>query len=181
MKTKIVFYLTLVVALAMFTTGCCTSALIDRANDGHVEDTFNPSAIYQQTNHNNFALEGTRFINSNQYLTPSDAPSNHGYLMISQKALVSAHLLTNLDLSIIDIKKLPIELTEHLPIKKKLPQDYQKNADLPTNSVTLIVKEGYTQKGQLIFLPFAVAIDVATSPIQAVFWYLVFSSMGHNC
>jgi hypothetical protein len=174
MKTKIVFHLALVVALATFATGCCTAMLVGDSKE-KTTDTFNPSAVYQSTNGDGFALQGIRHNNPD-----NNKPPLQTYLIISQASLASQHLQTNSNLSLNDVKKLSADLAKHPDVQKTLPASYVKVADLPKNDIGLDVKEHHPKRVELIFIPFSVAVDVATSPIQIPFFLLLAGGMSHG-
>jgi hypothetical protein len=171
MKTKIVFHLALVVALAAFATGCCTASLMSKFHVKTIDD-FNPSAIYQSTNNDYFALEGTIHnylkiaVEKNHFRHLNSGV--HSYLIIPRKQLQFADLTNNTN-TITDIKKLSPDQTKHFKTKDTLPSNFQKVTDLPKNDVWIDAGEHRPNGGIIIFVPFTVAADVALIPIYLPF------------
>jgi hypothetical protein len=172
MKMKIVFQVTLAVALAMFASGCCTGQLLDTFKQ-RTADTFNPTAVYQTTNRETFALEGTRH-NHPEY----SQPQIHAYLFIPQKNFASTNFQTGEKLSLTKIKELPPKVTLHLKSKDKLPSNYAKVVDLPKNDINLEIKEHHPGRAVIIFIPFTFACDVVTFPFQLFIGLMM--SGGHT-
>jgi len=166
-KVKIVFYLALLIALATFATGCCTTSLMSKFHEKTIDD-FNPSAIYQSTNNDCFALEGT----IHNYLKIAAEPNYfrhlnsgvHTYLIIPQKQLQFADLANETN-TLAEIKKLSPDQTKHFKTENKLSSNFQKVADLPKNDVWIDAGEHRPNGGIIIFVPFTVAADIALIPI----------------
>ena len=72
----------------------------------------------------------------------------------------SPPLPTNGTLALEDVKQLPPEVTKHLTIAKALPPEYAKVAELPKNDVQLVIRERHPDRANIVFLPFAMAVDV---------------------
>ncbi|HEU6447885.1 MAG TPA: hypothetical protein VFV23_05565 [Verrucomicrobiae bacterium] len=154
MKAKIVLYFVLLAMLTSFATGCCTSKLMKDFHQTR-NDYFNPSRVYASTNSNDFALESSKF--------------NPPFAIISQKEIASHNLsLTNTCLSLEQIKNLPPDLTKRAKLEKTLPPNYEKVADLQTNKVYIAIREHHPGRVVIVFLPFTVAVDVATAPFQLI-------------
>lgn len=177
MKIKITVHLTVFLALTAFSTGCFTTQVITASQQKPV-DHFRPTAVYQTTNHESFALEGFR---ANDYIAAEMREPHHQFIILPPECLKSAHLETNENLSLDDILKLPPTLTHRLKLINKLPLGYVKIADLPYTTTDIELNEQPPQKGRLGAIPFTVALDVATSPIQIPFYLLVGLAMenGH--
>jgi hypothetical protein len=170
MKTKIIFHLVFVIALATFATGCCTASLMSKFHEKTIDD-FNPSAIYQSTNNDSFALEGTihnylRIAVEKNYWRHLNS-GVHTYLIIPQKQLQFTNLTDETN-TLAEIKKLSPDQTKHFKTKNTLPSNFQKVADLPKNEVWIDAGEHRPNGGLIIFIPFTVAADVALSPIYLI-------------
>jgi hypothetical protein len=178
MKTKIILYLFAIVGLAFFATGCCTSQLLNTSRQKPV-DYFRPTAVYQTTNRDSFALEGFR---ANGYVAAEMREPPHKFVILSQECLKSAHFETNENLSLEEIYKLPSSQTHQLKIINKLPANYVKINELPYSTWQIELNEQPPQKAVLVFIPFTVAIDVATAPIQIPFYLFIglMMSGGHT-
>jgi hypothetical protein len=145
------------VALAAFATGCCTGSVIDDMKRT-TSDRFSPSTIYRSKDGHDFAVAGTwrRYNSTNQL---------RRFLMVPHETLAKHHLDTN-DLSVAVLGQLPYDLTVHLKMAKTLPPDYHKIADVPVNNFNVDVNEHHPGRASAIMLPFTVAADTATLPIQ---------------
>jgi hypothetical protein len=158
MKRKFAFHFAITVLLAIFATGCCTQSLIDKTHK-ETHDVFYPTAIFQSTNGNSFALEGS-----------------------FHKKQLSTNYYTNGDLWLTEIKKLPSYSATNSILENNLV-DYKKLADLPDNKVGLETKRHHPNMGLLVFTPVTVAVDVATSPFQLLGMLLIGWAMAnsHGC
>ncbi len=143
------------VALTALSNGCCTWGIVGQFNATTV-DTLNPSALYCSTNRGAAGLEG-------------NSAGVHEFVLISKKNWASPPLPTNGTLALEDVKQLPPEVTKHLTIAKALPLEYAKVAELPKNDVQLVIRERHPDRANIVFLPFAMAVDVVLLPAEAVF------------
>ena len=155
-------------ALLALTGGCCTQSVVFNSNFPEIQ-LFHPSAVYQLTNDDRFALEGifsnrppTTYINTTQL---------HGYLLLPQTNLNAQCFVTNGNHSLAVIKGLPPETTHRLKPKDKLPSSYAKIYDLPQNNIGLEINQTHPHRGGLILLPFAFAIDVVAFPVELPVMY----------
>jgi hypothetical protein len=164
MKIKIFFLLAIVAALALGGSGCCTYLLVDSTRYT-TRDTFNPSAMYQTTNHDSFALEGARFNDATEHGLSN---SNHVFVLMPKARLLPPNLRTNDTLSLGDIQTLPEDYTKRLKTKTRLPDNYERIAGLPANHAGLVLQEHHPRRVRYVFTPFTVAADVATAPIQVI-------------
>jgi hypothetical protein len=177
MKTKIAFQFVFLATITLWMNGCCTASLVQ--NSGRrTADTFSPSAVYRTTNHNTFALEGTRHNDTTVFKV---SPSVHSYLIIPKTSLASANLPTNEPLSLAEIRTFPAAFTLHLKTTKKLSANYEKIANLPNNDVNFEIKEHHPGRVKFVLLPFSVAADAATLPLQIIFFPYIAMAFSHNC
>lgn len=144
-------------------TGCaCTSKVFDLSSVRTV-DTFNPSAVYRQaTNHDGFALEGTR---------KNGEKSFHAFLVIPDYLLACDNLQKNENLSLAEITKLETRKAENFPgydleSKRKLPLNYEKISVLPHNDINIEVEEHHPGGAWAFLLPVAFVADIVTFPVQ---------------
>ena len=179
MNLRMICLMAMVALLATFATGCCTTELVYTA-EYTTHDKLNPSAVYQTTNHDSFALEGTRFNDDSERGVNN---SNHVFVLAPKANIKPLDLRTNDNLSINDINSLDSAYTKNLNTKKQLPANYQKVADLPTNNVSIVIKDRHPKRAMLVFLPVTVAVDAATSPLQIICLGLLWWSLGRgdNC
>jgi hypothetical protein len=77
-------------------------------------------------------------------------------------------LQSNVTLSVTDMRTLPPEYAKRLQIKTQLPSGYKKTTDLPTNNTTFVVGEHHPRRVRYVFVPFTLAADAVTSPIQII-------------
>jgi hypothetical protein len=161
-KIKILFVLALFVLLAFGSTGCCTYLLISSTHY-ETQDTFNPSALYEITNHNTIAMGGTRFKNVTDH---GHANPGHVFVILPTGILPPPILQSNVTLSVSDVRTLPPDYAKEIKIKTHLPPTFAKISDCPTNNTTFVVGEHYPRRIRYIFVPFTLAADAATSPIQ---------------
>lgn len=160
MKLKFVFLTAM--ALALFATGCCTTSLMVTYHKRNV-DYFNPSAVYQATNAN-FVLEG---VYSNEPVHASDVTERfHGYIAIPQEVLSAQNFEATSNLSLDQIGDFQSQLTRPLKTEKTLSPDHQKVADLPENDIGLQVNARYPNRAIILLIPFSIAADIVTFPIQ---------------
>ncbi|HXE43109.1 MAG TPA: hypothetical protein VN516_08800 [Candidatus Baltobacteraceae bacterium] len=169
MKTRIATYFLFVVLLATIATGCCTHGLM-KTSRMEIHDVFCPTAIYQSTNNNSFALEGTfhkQVVRPEGFLADRQAPT-HSYLIIVQNDWPSASFQMNGNLWVGEIKKLSSYPLKNQMLKSKLSGDFEKIADLPKNDIGLEIKKHHPYQAMVVFLPITVATDIALSPIYLV-------------
>jgi hypothetical protein len=154
MKTKIAVHFGSLIVLIGLATGCCTSAVMKDFHRTTV-DNFNPSSAYESTNSDGFALMSNRH----------DPP----FAIIPESELLSHKIyLTNTNLLLEQIRRLPPELTKQVSLRQKLPANFEKVANLPRNNIYLDVREHHLGRAVIIFAPFALAVDILTAPIQLV-------------
>lgn len=164
MKLKILFLLALLALLAGGTTGCCTYLLVSSTHY-KTQDTFNPSAIYETTNRDTIALEGTRFQNATDH---QQANPGHVFVLLPPGELPPAILQAGATSSTGDMRTLPPDYLKKLKIKTQLPSGYEKISEIPTNNITIIVAEHHPRRVRYVFAPFTLVADAATSPVQLV-------------
>jgi hypothetical protein len=164
MKMRMVIHLAAAIALAWVASGCCTYFLVSSTHYT-TRDTFNPSSLYQTTNRENFALQGTRYKNSTEREQSDASPA---FVIMPRKELVPENLRTNDMLSLEDLRILPVDYTRGLKTKTQLPPKYTEIAGFPTNNVSIILKEHHPRRYRYVFVPVTVAVDIVTSPIQLI-------------
>ena len=184
MKTKIAIHCASIVALATLMMGCCTQSLLQRTKEVTL-NSFSPSAAYQTTNGTDLGLEGIsreHFNYQAEYFWHTQ-PGVHTYLIIPGESLAFQHQQTDGNFFLGEIKKLPHGLTKSLKPKNKLPSDYKKVADLPKNEIYLDVETtrpstAASTTTAILFMPFTIAFDIVTFPIQLPF--LLAMKSGHT-
>lgn len=161
-KIKALFLLALLALLASGTTGCCTYLLVSSTHY-KTQDTFNPSAVYETTNRDIMALEGTRYKNATDhgYASPS-----HVFVVLPQGVLPPPILQSNVTASAGDTRTLPSDYAKGVKIKTQLPPGYAKISDFPANNTAIVVAEHHPRRIRYVFVPFTLVADAATSPIQ---------------
>jgi hypothetical protein len=164
MKTKIIFQFILLALLAAGGSGCCTYLLVDSTHYT-TRDIFRPSAVYETTNLDSIALEGTRYNDATEHGLSN---SNHVFVILPEGTLPPPNLQSNVTLSAGDVRTLPPDYVQGLKIKTQLPANFEKKATLPPNNTSLLVKEHHPRRIRYVFVPFTLAADVATAPIQLV-------------
>lgn len=177
MKIRIAIHLVVAIALVLFASGCCTALLVNSASYT-TRDTFSPSAVYQTTNRDSFALEGIRFNEGH------GSPTNHVFVIMPKANLMPLGLRTNDSLSIDDIKTLQPPYTKGLKTKKQLPPEYEKIHSLRPNQASIVIREHHPKAGLYVFLPVTVAADIVTSPVQIAFFGFLwwsFKTHGMGC
>ena len=152
-----------IVALIALSGGCCTQAVLDTSKSQHTY-LFNPSAVYQLTNEDRVAIEGA--YSNPPPTTYLGTPRLHGYLILSTTDMTSKCFWTNGIESLTDIKKVPKQVTLSLKPRNTLPSSYEKTADLPPNDIAIEIDQTHPNRAGLIFMPFAIAIDIALLPIE---------------
>jgi hypothetical protein len=152
------------IVLAWFASGCCTYMLVDSTHYT-TRDTFNPSAVYQSTNRENFALQGTRFKNSTEH---GQTNASAAYVIMPREKILPENLRTNDMLSLADVQVLPTDYTKGLKTKTQLSVKYAEMTTFPINNVSIVLKEHHPRRYRYVFVPFTVAADILTSPIQLI-------------
>lgn len=174
-NTRIILQLALAVVLSTCGSGCCTYLLVDSTRYT-TKDTFNPSAVYQTTNLQKVALEGTRFKDSSEQ---GQANASHVFIIMPKDKLVPANLRDNSTFSIDDIQTLQPGLIKGLKTESQLPASFKKVADLPPNNASVVLKEHHPRRIRYVFVPITAAVDVATAPLQIIalgYFYLLAKS-----
>src|ERR1700744_2592705 len=104
-KVRTAVHFVAAIALAWLASGCCTYLLVDSTHYT-TRDTFNPSALYEKTNHADFALGGTRFKNSTEH---GETNATAAFVIVPKKELVPENLRTNDMLFLEDLQILPVD------------------------------------------------------------------------
>lgn len=163
-KIRMAVHFVAAITLAWLASGCCTYLLLDSTHY-KTRDTFNPSALYQATNHADFALGGTRFKNSTEH---GQTNASTAFVIMPKKELVPENLRMNDMLSLEDLQILPPDYTKGLKTKTQLPAKYTEMTTYPTNNVSIVLKEHHPRRYRYVFVPVAVMADVVTFPIQII-------------
>ena len=101
-------------------------------------------------------------------------PAYTCYLIIGAFDLESQNFKTNKGITAkLVMDSLPSDVSEVGFLRKRLPAGYEKLGDTPEKLAhnrypTHIVMYDYPHRGLLLFMPFAIAADVATLPIQII-------------
>jgi hypothetical protein len=161
---RIVLHVALAVVLSICGSGCCTALLLGSAKYTS-RDTFNPSALYQTTNRDGFALKGTQFKDTIGYY---QANTSRVFVIMPKEQLVPINLRTNNTLSLSEIQTLQPERIKGAKTKTQLPANFEKVADLPPNGARLVLKEHHRRRIYYVFVPVTVGVDAATAPFQAI-------------
>jgi hypothetical protein len=134
----------------------CTSPVMEKMQQTRWDTFNNPSAVYRGST-NDFALEGTRQDKNKSY---------HAFLLLPFK-----QPQTNDTLTVNDITKIySMVIINDQPTVRKLPANYIKTGDLPTNNISIQIQEHYTNGAWFGFLlPFAFVTDVVTFPFQFIY------------
>ena len=164
MKIRMVVHCIAAIVLIWLASGCCTYFLVSSTHYT-THDTFNPSSLYQATNREDFALNGTRFKNSTEH---EQANASAAFVIMPREKLVPENLRTNDTLSLEDLQILPTDYTKGLKTKTTLPAKYIQIASFPTNDVSIVVKEHHPRRYRYVFVPVTVVADIVTSPIQLI-------------
>ena len=174
MNSKIALRRTLTVLLTVLMTGCCSTKLINRANQT-VTDTFSPIAVYRLPNGPLFALEGE--------LHPADSTVNkgnvHTFLITSRTNLGAEPFPTDGRLALERIQKLPEnQIARHSKLMAHLPLGFERVVDLLTNNVLIAGREHHPGRAYLLFLPLTLSVDVPMFPLRLVLTIITIPMMA---
>ena len=193
--------------LAVSATGCATSSLLDKYHET-TSDTFTPFTVYSTTNYNNFAFEGNlAYANGNPSLRtfmmfPQGSSTNfQGEIISRTKIGIDANYGEGgLKMQLYrTLQHLPASVSTNMIQTNSLPPYYYKFSDIYPNmdrpaetvdgtdrysdKIKFGIKEYHSSRGVIVFIPFTVVIDVATSPIQIPYYLLISWAMAnsHGC
>lgn len=174
MNIKILCQLAFLLALALGNSGCCTYLLVNSTHY-QTQDTFNPLALYAKTNDSDtLALEGTRYNDATEHGLTN---ASHAFVVLPRmEGAIPFNTHPDFRLSADNVQALLPTYPGYiktLKIMARQPAAFSKVADLPPNKISLVVQEHHPRRIRYVFVPFTLAADAATSPIQLIcFGYL---------
>ena len=158
MNTKsITNYLIIGLAIPLM-SGCFTAKTASDISQTETE-SFYPKTLFKSKTDGGVALEGD--------WTNHRHNNFHGFLIIPEKTLVSAHRNTGGDVTFADLCALPSDARKQLRVKRSLPSGFEKVYDFPKNQTDIDLNT--TSKihvGSIGALPFTLIINAATLPVQ---------------
>ncbi len=175
MNLKTVFGVGILFGVALFQSGCSTTCLLAYSKK-KTWDTFQPQALYQQTNGTRLAMKGDLFKNVPQ-----------------EKAYAGKGLRQCLVLPDAGRWQLPTEgkewqwlsdyhnslcnLAKDSALQDSVPPSYCMVTALPTNHATIPMPntERRPHAWSIAFVPITAAWDIATAPLQLIGYAIFFS------
>lgn len=150
-----------IAAFSCLTSGCFTYASHESFKESRKTKQFYPIALYKGSD-GGLVIEGS-WKDERKELDQSD----HLFLLVPSSVVQKAHLEKAGEVSFLDISKLPAATLNQLKIRKTLPTGYERAADW-SGHAGFAGRSRSVMLGFVGLLPLTLALDAATSPIQAL-------------
>jgi hypothetical protein len=168
--------------LALLTGGCISATVVQQSKE-KTTDRFFPSAVYQSTNGENLALEGTLRLDNQKTPGVRETYETNSYLVIARTHLGVELFPTNGQPALKRIEKSLRDWEKYSTVADRLPEGYEKITNLPRHSTSIGINPHYPKRAVIALLPITVAADAATLPFQAIgilIFYITMKS-SHAC
>jgi len=170
-KTKTILSCLLFALLIPGMSGCMTAITVGEMSHKETE-SFVPRTLYKSKTDGGIAVEGDC-----GYTRKGNFPA---FLIIPEKVILAAHRRTGGDAAVTDICALSPEILKELQLRWTLPRNYEKVCDFAGQPTVVKLRDTtFVNAGKVADLPFTVAFDAATLPIQ-VCLMIFFKDVGKD-